>query len=41
MADSANDMNAHVKTYDWFISLLKWAVPIIAVIALFVVIIIS
>ena len=41
MADTANDMNAHVQTYAWFTSLLKWAVPIIAVIALVVVLIIA
>ncbi len=41
MADTANDMNAHVKTYAGFTGLLKWAVPIIALIALFVIVIIS
>lgn len=38
---SANDMQAAEKTYGGFISLLKWSVPIIAVIALFVVVLIS
>ena len=41
MADSANDMNAHARTYEGFIGLLKWAVPVIAVIALLVVLIIA
>ncbi len=38
---SANDMQAAEKTYGGFISLLKWSVPIIAVIALLVVVLIS
>jgi hypothetical protein len=44
MADkmgSANDMKAAEKTYGGFISLLKWSVPLIAVIALFVIFLIS
>jgi hypothetical protein len=41
MADSANDMKAHASTYDSFIGLLKWTVPLIAVITLLVVLIIS
>ena len=41
MAETANDMPAHEKTYGSFIGLLKFAVPVIAIIALFVVIIIS
>ena len=39
--DSANDMKAHSRTYGSFIGTLKWAVPLIALIALFVVILIS
>jgi hypothetical protein len=38
---SANDMKAAEKTYGGFISLLKWSVPLIAVIALFVIFLIS
>jgi hypothetical protein len=38
---SANDMKAHEGTYGSFIVLLKWAVPLIAIIALFVIFIIS
>lgn len=34
---SANDMNAANRTYDGFISLIKYSLPIIAVIVLFVV----
>ena len=37
----ANDMNAHEKTYGGFIGLLKWSVPLIAVIAMLVVILIA
>ena len=38
---SANDMKAANQTYSGFISMLKWSVPIIALIALFVVVLIS
>lgn len=38
---SANDMKAAEKTYGGFISLLKWSVPLIALIALVVVILIA
>ncbi|MXO58629.1 aa3-type cytochrome c oxidase subunit IV [Altererythrobacter salegens] len=38
---SANDMKAHEGTYGSFIGLLKWSVPLIALIALFVIFIIS
>ncbi|MBX7501924.1 aa3-type cytochrome c oxidase subunit IV [Qipengyuania mesophila] len=38
---SANDMKAHSKTYGSFIGMLKWAVPLIALITLLVVILIS
>jgi hypothetical protein len=41
MADSANDMKAHASTYGGFIGLLKWAVPLIAIIVLVIVLIIS
>ncbi|MEO6042196.1 MAG: aa3-type cytochrome c oxidase subunit IV [Croceibacterium sp.] len=41
MADTANDIKAHVSTYAWFTSLLKWTVPIIAVIAFVVILLIS
>jgi hypothetical protein len=39
--DSANDMKAHSKTYGSFIGMLKWSVPLIAILALLVVILIS
>lgn len=38
---SGNDMKAASATYGSFISLLKWSVPAIAIIALIVVILIS
>ena len=38
---SANDMKAAEKTYGGFITLLKWSVPIIALIVLFVLFLIS
>lgn len=38
---SGNDMQAHQKTYDGFMSLLKWSMPPIALIAIFVIIQIS
>lgn len=38
---SANDMKAHQGTYDGFIGMLKWSVPLIAVLALLVVVVIS
>lgn len=37
----ADDMKAHQGTYSSFIGLLKWAVPVIAVITLFVIFLIS
>ncbi len=40
MADS-NDIKAHVQTYGGFLGLLKWSIPIIAVVALVVVILIQ
>ncbi len=39
--DSANDMKAHSRTYSSFIGMLKWAIPLIVVIAAVVVILIS
>jgi hypothetical protein len=38
---SANDMKAHSRTYGSFIGMLKWSVPLIALITLLVVILIS
>ncbi|QGN53528.1 aa3-type cytochrome c oxidase subunit IV [Novosphingobium sp. Gsoil 351] len=38
---SGNDMKAHASTYDAFIGLLKWTLPVIAVIAFTVVLIIA
>ncbi len=38
---ASQDMKAAEQTYGYFISLVKWTVPIVAVIALVVVIIIS
>ncbi|MCL4671386.1 MAG: aa3-type cytochrome c oxidase subunit IV [Sphingomonadaceae bacterium] len=38
---SGNDMKAAAKTYDGFISLLKWSVPIVALITLVVVVLIA
>lgn len=39
--NSANDMKAHSKTYSSFIGMLKWAVPLLAIITLLVVILIA
>ncbi len=39
--ESANDHKAHNNTYSSFIANLKWSVPLIAVIALLVVIMIA
>ena len=38
---SGNDMKAHASTYDAFIANLKWSVPLIALIAAIVVLIIA
>ena len=38
---SGNDMKAHSSTYDAFIGMLKWTLPLIAVIAAIVVFIIA
>lgn len=39
--DSANDRKAHEKTYGSFIGMLKWVVPLLAVITAVVVVLIS
>ncbi len=39
--DSANDMKAHERTYGWFIGLLKWTVPLLAVLTLVIILIIA
>jgi len=39
--DSTHEMKAHTKTYGGFIGLLKWTVPVIALIALLVIVLIS
>ena len=41
MAESANDMKAHEQTYVGFISMLKWTLPVIALITIFVVLLIA
>ena len=38
---SGNDMKAAAKTYDGFIGLLKWSVPLVALITLVVVVLIA
>ena len=38
---SGNDMKAHGATYDAFIGLVKWTVPIVAIITLVIVLIIA
>ena len=38
---TGNDMKAHQGTYGGFITLLKWSVPILAVLAMIVVLIIA
>lgn len=38
---SGNDMKFHNATYNGFIGLLKWAVPVVAVIAAIVILLIS
>ena len=38
---TGNDMKAHQGTYGGFIALLKWSVPLIAVIALIIVLLIA
>lgn len=39
--EPANDMNAATKTYGSFIGMLKWSVPLIAVITAVIVVLIS
>ena len=39
--ESANDMKAHQKTYGGFIGLLKWSVPLLAIVTLLIILIIS
>ena len=39
--DSAHDRKAHEKTYGSFIDMLKWIVPLLAIITALVVILIS
>lgn len=39
--ESANDMKAHNRTYGSFIGLLKWTVPIIALTALLIIVLIG
>jgi hypothetical protein len=39
--ESANDIKTHQKTYGGFVGLLKWSVPLTALIVLLVVILIA
>jgi hypothetical protein len=39
--DSAQEMKAHERTYGGFIALLKWSVPPILLLVLFIILIIS
>ena len=39
--DSANDHQAHNRTYSSFIGALKWSVPLVAILTLLVVILIA
>lgn len=41
MAQSANDMQAHERTYGGFINLLKWTLPVIILITIVVILLIS
>jgi len=41
VAQSANDMKAHEQTYGGFIGLLKWSVPILALLTLLIIVVIS
>jgi hypothetical protein len=41
VAQSANDMKEHEQTYGGFISLLKWSLPVVIVITVFVVLLIA
>lgn len=40
-SDNANDVKAHNRTYESFIALLKWSIPLIAFITAVVVILIA
>ena len=39
--DPAHEMKAHEKTYGWFISLLKWTVPLTLLVTLVVILLIA
>jgi hypothetical protein len=39
--DSANEMKAHEKTYGGFIALIKWTLPLVAIVTLVVVLLIA
>jgi hypothetical protein len=39
--DPAQEMKAHEKTYGGFTTLLKWTVPLTALVTLFIILIIS
>jgi hypothetical protein len=39
--DSAHEMKAHEKTYGGFIGLIKWTLPVIALIVIVVVLLIA
>jgi hypothetical protein len=41
VAQSANDMKAHERTYGGFLNLLKWTLPVVVVITLLVVLLIA
>jgi len=41
MAESANDMKAHASTYSRFVGMLKWMVPLLAIITLLIILVIS
>lgn len=41
MAQSANDLKAHEQTYGGFITMLKWSLPVVILITLFVVLLIA
>jgi hypothetical protein len=38
---TGNDMKAHGSTYSAFVSMVKWSVPVVAIITLIVVLIIA
>ena len=41
MAQTGNDMKAHERTYGGFINLLKWSLPLTALLVLIVVLLIA